>query len=186
MRPDENDSPEPGADGSLADGRSDVSSAEPFGDDAYDEDVFDDTDSDDTDGDDTYGEDGEDVFEEDGGFGDGSTEPVGEDDGGVLVPGEDTTILETEDTVPADSGDLELEGHENDPLEGVGYLIDELRDALLGEDDPADGLAGPSPFDADPSDVASDTDLDLTGDGVIDGHDLHEAHSVFDFDVSDG
>jgi hypothetical protein len=185
MRPDENDSPEGGADGSLADGRSDVSSAEPFGEDTYDEEIFDDDY-----GDDGYGEDVDDeevVVDEDGGFGDGSTEPVDDDDGGgVLVPDEDTTILDTEETLPTGSRDLELEGHENDPLEGVGYLIDELQDALMGEDDPVDGLAGPSPFDADPAAVASDTDLDLTADGVIDGHDLHEAHSVFDFDVSDG
>jgi hypothetical protein len=189
MRPDENDSPERGADGSLADGRSDVSSAEPFGDDTYDDEVFDDEVFDDSYGEDNYGDDsyGDDNSDEDGGFGDGSTEPVEEDDdGGILAPDEDTTILDTDDSVPAASGDLELEGHENDPLEGVGYLIDELRDALLGEDDQVDGLAGPSPFDADPVDVASDTDLDLTGDGVVDGHDLHEAGSVFDFDVSDG
>ena len=181
MRPDENDSPERGADGSLADGRSDISSAEPFGDDTYDDDVFDDSY-----GEDTYGDDDDGDDNEDGGFGDGSTEPVDDDGGGVLVPDEDTTVLDTDDTLPGDTGDLELEGHENDPLEGVGYLIDELRDALLGEDDQVDGLAGPSPFDADPVDVASDADLDFTGDGVVDGHDLHEAGSVFDFDVSDG
>lgn len=180
MRPDENDSPEGGADGSLAGGRSDVSSAEPFGEDTYDEEIFDDDDGVEVDDEDV-------VVDEDGGFGDGSTEPVEEDDGGgVLVPDDDTTILDSDDALPTGSGDLELEGHENDPLEGVGYLIDELQDVLLGEDDPVAGLAGPSPFDADPVDVASDTDLDLTGDGVIDGHDLDEAQSVFDFDVSDG
>jgi hypothetical protein len=184
MRPDENDSPAGGTGDSLADGRGDVSSsAEPFGDDSYDVDVFeDDTYGDDTYGDDTYRDDVV-VGEDDDGFGDGSTEPA-DDDTGVLVPEGPATVPEVEDTVPG--GDLELQGHDNDPLEGVGYLIEELREALLGEDGEADDLAGPSPFDADPADVASDTDLDLTGDGLVDGHDLDEAHSVLDFDVSDG
>jgi hypothetical protein len=150
MRPDENDAPDRDPGGSLADGREDVATGtDPFGDE----------------------------FEDDGGFGDGSTEPV-EDDGGDLVPDEDTGILE--------NVELDLEGNENDPLEGVGYLIEELKDALLGEDDETDVLADPSPFDADPADVASDTDLDLSGDGLVDGHDLDEAGSILDFDVTDG
>jgi hypothetical protein len=189
MRPDENDSPAGGTGDSLAGGRGDVStSTDPFGDDSYDVDVFeDDTYGDDTYGDDTYSEGADDVDvevgEDDDGFGDGSTVPA-DDDTGILVPEGPDTVPEVEDSVPG--GELDLEGHQNDPLEGVGYLIEELREALLGEDGDVDDLAGPSPFDADPADVASDTDLDLTGDGLVDGHDLDEAHSVLDFDVSDG
>jgi hypothetical protein len=155
MRPDQNDAPDRDTAGSLADGREDVAtSTEPFGDDAYDEEVFDD----DSYGDDSYGDDSyeEDVFEDDGDFGDGTTEPV---EGGG-------------------DADLDVVGHDNDPLEGVGYLIEELREALLGEDDGSE------------VEIVDDGDLDLAGDGSVDGsvdaHDLDEAGSVLDLDVSDG
>ena len=57
-----------------------------------------------------------------------------------------------------------------------------IEDELFGEDDEA--AAGP--FDTDPVDLETDTDLDLTGDGVVDRADLHEAGSALDFDVSGG
>ena len=80
-------------------------------------------------------------------------------------------------------------GHENSPFESVGHLLEEIGDALFGDE--GDGeeealVAAASPFDGDPADIASDEDLDLTGDGLIDGADLHEATSVFDFGVSGG
>ena len=65
------------------------------------------------------------------------------------------------------------------PLEGIGYLLEELRDAVFGDD----GEDAASAFAPDPADLASRTDLDLTGDGVVDPADLHEAESPFDFDV---
>jgi len=181
MRPDENDTRDGGTDGSLADGMSDVSSsADRFGEDSYVEDTYDEPFDEDN-----YGDGGVDAGDSgDDTFGDGSTEP--DDDGtGIVVPSDDTTVLDPDDAA-VEEIELDMTGEENDPLEGVGYLIEELRDALLGEDDESGALSGPSPFDADPADVASDSDLDLTGDGLVDGHDLHEAGSVFDFDVSDG
>jgi hypothetical protein len=57
-----------------------------------------------------------------------------------------------------------------------------VREALFGEDD----AAAASPFDTDPGDVGTDTDLDLTGDGLVDRDDLNEAASSLDFDVSGG
>ncbi len=71
---------------------------------------------------------------------------------------------------------------DNSPLEGIGFLIDEVREALFGDED----AAAASPFDTDPVDLETDTDLDLTGDGVVDRADLHEAASSFDFGVSGG
>ena len=79
-------------------------------------------------------------------------------------------------------GDEDLLAQDNSPLEGIGFLIDEVREALFGEDD----AAAASPFDTDPGDIGTDTDLDLTGDGLVDRADLHEAASSLDFDVSGG
>ena len=178
MRPDENDTRDGGTDGSLADGMSDVSSsADRFGEDSYVEHTDDEPFDEDGDGDDGVVDDSDDDT-----FGDGSTGP---DDVGIVVPSDDSTVLDPDDAA-VEEIELDMTGQENDPLEGIGYLIDELRDALLGEADGSGALSGPSPFDADPAGVASDSDLDLTGDGLVDGHDLHEAGSVFDVDVSDG
>ncbi len=78
--------------------------------------------------------------------------------------------------------DVDLVAQDNSPLEGIGFLIDEVREALFGGDDPA----AASPFDTDPVDLETETDLDLTGDGVVDRADLHEAASSFDFEVGGG
>ena len=64
---------------------------------------------------------------------------------------------------------------DNSPLEGIGFLIDEVREALFGEDDAGAPPARSTPI---PVDLGTDTDLDLTGDGVVDRADLHEAGLV--------
>lgn len=154
----------------------------------YDE--TDDTGSDDTGDDDpgTGGRDDVDVESPtgesgDGGYGDGDA-------------GEDVVIFEDDDQVgdvtvepsddAADDGtsldDGDLLSEDASPLEGIGYLLEQVRDALLGDGD-EDGSAA---FDADPADLASDSDLDLSGDGVVGGADLHEAASSLDLEVDEG
>jgi len=184
MRPSDDETPDRGDGDSLADGVGEVSSStEPFGDelsdDTYDEDSY----GDDTDIGDSYGDDTDTDGDGDG-FGDGSGEPDGSVDDGDVGAGDDGTVLETDDQLP----ELEIVGHENSPFESVGHILEEISDALFGDDGDDDQAlaAAASPFDADPADIASDEDLDLTGDGVVDGADLHEATSVFDFGVSGG
>ncbi len=201
MREDD-DAPQQGtADGSLADGLGETaqpgeysSTSEPYGDggiddtygeDSYDDDAYGDestepTDS--TDGsepDDTTAEDTS-TQDDDGGYGDGESG----DDGVVIYDDTD----DTGDSGAPDDGseppdgtgfDDDLLAQDASPLEGVGFLIDEVRDALFGDDDEAAASA----VDGDPADLATDTDLDLTGDGVVDSADLHEAESPLDFDV---
>ena len=181
MRPTDEDTPDRGDGDSLADGVGEVSSTtDPFGDGLPDDD-FDDEFDDDTGIDDTYGHD---TYGDGDGFGDGSGEPDSSVDVGVDDRGsDDGTVLDSDDELP----ELELVGHENSPFESVGHLLEEIGDALFGDESEGDDealAAAASPFDADPVDLASDEDLDLTGDGVIDGADLHEATSVFDFGVS--
>jgi hypothetical protein len=175
MRPSDDDTPDRGDGDSLADGMGEVtSSSDPFGDELTDDTFDDDSFDDDTDIGDESGD--------DDGFGDRSGEP----DGSVELDegsDDDGTVLETDDQVP----ELEMVGHENSPFDSVGHLLEEIGDALFGDEGDGDEEAlvpAVSPFDADPADVASEDDLDLTGDGVIDGADLHEATSVFDFGVS--
>jgi hypothetical protein len=171
MREDD-DAPDDGAaPGSLADGLGETagddhsSSADPYGDDGY--------------GDDGYGEDSYD----DGTYGDGdtgtdtdadTTDTVDDEAGGGGEP--DTSELPDAD----DAGIAPDEPLAQDvsPLEGVGFILDELRDALFGEEE-ADAAA----FAPDPADLVSGTDLDLTGDGTVDRADLREAESPFDFHV---
>jgi hypothetical protein len=65
-------------------------------------------------------------------------------------------------------------------LEGSG-------EADLSETEDLASAEGRNVFDADPGDVASDTDLDFTGDGLVDAADLNEAVTgFFDFDVDPG
>lgn len=46
--------------------------------------------------------------------------------------------------------------------------------------------AGSSTFDFEPDEVSSDDDYDFTGDGVVDGHDVHEVLTGFhDFHVDE-
>ncbi len=183
MRPSDEDTPDRGDGDSLADGVGEVSSsADPFGDELSDDD-FDDEFDDDSYGDDSYGAD---TYGDGDGFGEGSGEPdssvdVDVDDAG----GDDGTVLDSDGQLP----DLEMVGHENSPFEGVGHLLEEIGDALFGDEGDGDDeapAAATSPFDSDPADLASEDDLDLTGDGVVDGADLHEATSVFDFGVAGG
>lgn len=191
MRPEDDASDSSAAaDTSLADGLGetvepgdDVSSTDPYGDEWPDE-PYDDGYGDEW-PDDSHG-DTDDEDDDDGGYsdtygdGDGSTTVEPEtDDTGIFGPDDEPDTLPTEDDA---SVDLDIESHDASPLEGVGYLLDQVRDALLGDDEGA----GSSPFDADPGDLASDSDLDLTGDGLVDGADLHEAGHVLDFGVEDG
>lgn len=206
MRENDDDTPGGSDGGPLADGLGETaepggysSSDEPYGDGGFD-DSYDDTYGDDADGtddttsdDDTTADDGgsddtasDDTTSDDGGYGDGET------DGDVVDEADDadTTSADTtsDDATTDDSGggtsfeDSDLLAEGASPLEGIGFLLDEVRDALFGDDD--EGAA--AGFDVDPADVASDTDLDLTGDGIVDRADLHEAESVLDFDVDPG
>jgi hypothetical protein len=70
------------------------------------------------------------------------------------------------------------------PLEGIGYVLDELHGALFGDDeaDAADEAVNAA-LSHDLADLETDTDLDLSGDGVVDPDDLDEAGSPFDFGV---
>lgn len=121
---------------------------------------------------------------DDGTFGDGETD-AGGDSGGVFDGG--SSDSDDDGSVASDGGVLDgtdLLAQDASPLEGIGFLLDELHDALLGDDEAASLIeqeeAAFSQLDQDPADTASDSDLDLTGDGVVDGADLHEARSVFD------
>lgn len=177
------------ADTSLADGfgetvePGDVSSTDPYGGEGPDEpssDGYGDGSAGDSYDDDTYGEDeGAGGYSDTYGDGDGSTTVETEtDDTGIFGPDEPDTLPSEDDA----SVDLDIESHDASPVEGIGYLLDQVRDALLGDDEGT----GSSPFDADPGDLASDSDLDLTGDGLVDGADLDEAGHVLDFGVEDG
>jgi hypothetical protein len=182
MRPTDEDTPDRGHSDSLADGVGEVSSStDPFGDELSDDDFDDGFDDDDLDIDDTYGAD---TYGDGDTFGDGSGEPDSSVDVGADETGsDDGTVLDSDDQL----SELEMAGHENSPFESVGHLLDEIGDALFGDDGDDEALAAAaSPFDADPADLASDEDLDLTGDGVVDQADLHEATSVFDFGVAGG
>jgi hypothetical protein len=193
---DDDDAPAPGPEGSLADGLGETadpgeyeSSGDPYGDtdfgeDSYGEDTYETDDTygtDDTDGDEPFGDTTEDdTYGTDGTYGDGSAES-----GDAGETSEAGDVVDDTDATTDDGGALggdDLLAQDNSPLEGIGFLIDEVREALFGEDD----AAAASPFDTDPGDVGTDTDLDLTGDGLVDRDDLHEAASSLDFDVSGG
>lgn len=133
--------------------------------------------------DDTYG----DATDGDagGGFGDGDVteadatlDPTGSDVAGGLGDGS-----------PGDAGldGLDLPSQGAAPIEGIGYIIDQVREALFGSDDAAgsvvDADALASALGAEPADLAAETDLDLTGDAVVDHGDLLEAEQPFDFGV---
>ena len=181
--------------GSLAEGLGETaepgggSSSGPFGggdvDDSYGDSTgsqVDDSYDDDTHDDDTYGD-------ADGGFGDGDLTDVDTDTDSTLDPADDVTGDLGDDGL-GDAGldGVDLPSQDASPIEGVGYLIDQVREALFGPDDDAAG----SVLDADPlapglgtepADLATETDLDLTGDGVVDHGDLLEAEQPFDFDA---
>jgi hypothetical protein len=198
MRENDDDVPAPGPEGSLADGLGETSepggyesSGDPYG----DTDLGDDSYGDDTDGtDDTYGADDtygtDDTHGADDTYGTDETDGTyGDGDGSAVDDGRDADAEPDVDADVTASGDGSILGddallaQDNSPLEGIGFLIDEVREALLGEDDAA---AAASPFDTEPGNLETDTDLDLTGDCLVDRADLHEAASSLDFDVSDG
>jgi hypothetical protein len=185
MRENDDDSGDPGTPvGDLADGLGEtsepaLSDADPYGD-TYGDDTFGEGD----DGDDTSGE-GDSTY----GDGDGA-------DGGVLVEEEtDVDLDDTTATSDDDAGGLDIaatdpEPEASDPLEGIGFLLDELHDALFGEDDadPLATLAAEAEAEAalGPADVPTDTDHDFNGDGVVDQADLHDVVSQFDLGGDEG
>jgi hypothetical protein len=207
MRENDDDSPDQGDGGSLADGLGETagpddqsSTTEPYGDSDFDDSYGDDGYGDDGYGDDTGSTSGDDSGttadddvvildepEDTGSTSDNGGYGEGDGDGGVVIYEEEDDAADGGDDGdgPVSDGpdgsfdDSDLLAQDASPLEGIGYLIDEVRDALFGEDDEA----SPSAFDSDPAELESDTDLDLTGDGVVDTADLHEAGSVLDFDV---
>lgn len=164
----EDDDPQGGeAQGSLADGLGQTPGETPSATDAYGDDNID-----------------------DGAYGDGADDGDGDGD----TTGDDDTTGPADTADDADSGDLDPDvaalpddpsgAHESalaqdaSPLEGIGFLLDELHDALFGDDEGAASEFGP-----DPAELTTGTDLDLTGDGVVDGADLREAEDPFDFGV---
>ena len=199
MRERDDEAPVEATEGSLADGVGETdtggyeSTTDPYGDtDLGDDSYGDDATTSGSSDDDTYDEDayGDDAAGDapgdgssgngpsgDGTYGDGDTGLDEPTDDGTSTTDVDESV--TEDESPFEDADL---AQDNSPLEGVGFLIDEVREALFGEDD----AGAASPFDTDPVDLETETDLDLTGDGVVDRADLHEAASSLDFGVSDG
>ncbi len=126
--------------------------------------------------------------ETEGTFGDGDGEDdITVDDTGAADEADAESVGDgEEDTTTGDGIEgSDLLAESGSPLEGIGYLLDELHGALFGDEDDlaAQEEAVASAFDADPADIETDTDLDLNGDGVVDPGDLHEAESPFDFGV---
>ncbi|HET6772745.1 MAG TPA: hypothetical protein VFH36_05510 [Acidimicrobiales bacterium] len=124
---------------------------------------------------------------DDGTFGDG--DPVGPDvDVGIDDTGQvdevDPGAVDDADGTTAGADDAGILAESSSPLEGIGYILDELHGALFGEDEAgaADDVVNAA-LSQDPVDLETETDLDLTGDGVVDPDDLHEAGSPFDFGV---
>ena len=204
MRERDDEAPVEATEGSLADGVGETdtggyeSTTDPYGDTDLGDDSYGDdattsgSSDDDTYDEDAYGDDAAGDAPGDGSSGDGPSGEgpsgdgtYGDGDTGLDEPTDDgtsTTDVDesvTEDESPFEDADL---AQDISPLEGVGFLIDEVREALFGEDD----AGAASPFDTDPVDLETETDLDLTGDGVVDRADLHEAASSLDFGVSDG
>ncbi|MDD9369434.1 MAG: hypothetical protein PV358_04915 [Acidimicrobiales bacterium] len=165
----EDDDPQGGeAQGSLADGLGQTPGETPSATDAYGDDNID-----------------------DGAYGDGADDGDGDGD----TTGDDDTTGPADTADDADSGDdldpdvaalpddpsgahASALAQDASPLEGIGFLLDELHDALFGDDEGAASEFGP-----DPAELTTGTDLDLTGDGVVDGADLREAEDPFDFGV---
>jgi hypothetical protein len=164
---------------------SDTTTGDTSTDDTYDGDTYgdeSDTTTDDSYVDDSYGNDtyGEDGSADDGTFGDGD----GADDGTDLP--QDTTTdgdVDTDLTVDESLEVPDLVTESESPLDGMRYVLDELHDALFGEDEDTVGEAVGSGLETDPAELETDTDLDLNGDGVVDPADLHQLLSPFDFDA---
>lgn len=82
----------------------------------------------------------------------------------------------------SDDGGL-FEAFDGAPDDDGGSFIDTLNETF------GDNGAGPVVGDAfdpfEPTDIPSGDDFDLTSDGHVDGHDLHEAAHPFDFGISE-
>jgi hypothetical protein len=188
MRENDDDSGDLGTPvGDLADGLGETSEPGPSGLDPY---------GDDSSGDDSYGDDsyGDDTYGDDT-YGDGDTTDADVDDDVLIEDESDVDLDDTATTGDDDVGGLDIaatdpEPEASDPLEGIGFLLDELHDALFGEDDadPLATLAAEAEAEAalDPGDVPTDTDLDFNGDGVVDHADLHDVVAQFDLGGDEG
>jgi hypothetical protein len=164
------------------------------------EDGFGDDDfSDDTSLDDSFGDDTTDTVDTDeGSFGDDSGDaPFG--DGLSDAEAENVLVEILEDVFGADAPEVLDEvdagggsgGSSGDVFEALdgeadgdgGSFVDTLNETFGG-----DG-AGPVVDDAfdpfEPTDISSGDDFDLTRDGHVDGHDLHEAAHPFDFGITE-
>jgi hypothetical protein len=119
---------------------------------------------------------------DEGTFGDGGDDITVDDTGAADETDADPGRGGDEDTTTGEGVEGDLLAESGSPLEGIGYLLDELHGALFGDEDDlaAQDEAVVAAFDADPADIETDRDLDLDGDGVVD---LHEAQSPFDFGV---
>ena len=95
------------------------------------------------------------------------------------------TLADGFGTVADDSGTTDTDA-DTDTNFGEGAGEDEATAALQGGE--AEELLddGETQVFLDPSDSYTDTDLDLTGDGIVDGADFHEAVTgFFDFTTED-
>jgi hypothetical protein len=175
----------PGASSSADDTYGDA--GDTYGSDTYGDDGDgSDTTSGDTSTDDTYGADsyGTDTYGDadattdgDGTFGDGD----GTTDADVLDDTADADVVDV--TVDGGADGTELLTESESPIDGIRYVLDELHEALFGEEDATVGEAAATGFENDPADVVTETDLDFNGDGVADRADLDEVTSSFDFDA---
>jgi hypothetical protein len=102
-------------------------------------------------------------------------------------PATDTGTTDTTDSSPIGFAEGSDEGDgQGDDEYGTGSSEDELAADSSATELSADAAADGNLYDVDPGDVASDTDLDLTGDGLVDGADFHEAVTgFFDFGVDE-
>ena len=158
-----------------------------FGDDDFSDDNY----SSDSDSDSDDADSSDDSFEDT--FGDDTSDG---DSPGLSDAEAENVLVEILEDVFGDDGPEVL-----DEVEAEGFRMDggELFEAM----DDAYASTGPVPdltidiggeldgggFDVpddafDPSDMVSETDFDLTGDGHVNVHDLHEAAHPFDFDIS--
>jgi len=186
--PDEDGSPDDGTvSSSLGDGFGSSASdlTDGFGEDDFSEDnSFDPTDTTSTD---------------DGGLddttdGDGSDTPFGD---GLSDAEAENVLVEILEDVFGDDAPEVLDDMEAATGLDAGELIDALDETDSTPDDDgidAFSLDGPGAGDLvpddgfdpfEPSEIPSESDFDLTGDGHVDHHDLHEAAHPFDFDISD-
>ena len=163
-----------------------------FGEDDFsDDNTFDTTDT---------GDSGDTTTTGDGSTADGSTADGGTDDGGTSfgdglsdAEAENVLVEILEDVFGDDAPEVLQDMEAATGLDG-SELYQALDEADASDDAPAvplmdeaDGLEtlqddAYDPYD--PAEAMSRSDFDLTGDGHVDHHDLHEAAHPFDFDIS--